>query len=216
MGIFDWFRGGEKRASEAYKQEWVSFADTPWGEETYSGKRVSQSTAPQLPAVYRCWSLNAETISTLPVDVYSKRGSERVPRDPPSWLEQPNDYQNWCQFLSMAQLSYEADGNIFILKASAGGGQLAGMYVLAPGAAAQVLVNDVIYKELIAGVIREESRAGFVDVINELVSRGAEGITLGCTEIPLLVSEKDVDVPLFDTTTIHAEAALAHALRKTV
>jgi aspartate racemase len=69
----------------------------------------------------------------------------------------------------------------------------------------------VIYEELVAGQIRDESRASFVAIIRRLVERGAEGVILGCTEIPLLVSEADVQIPLLDTTTIHAEAALAYA-----
>jgi len=74
-------------------------------------------------------------------------------------------------------------------------------------------VNRVIYDELVAGQIRDESRAGFVAIIHKLAERGAEGVILGCTEIPLLVSEADAGMSLFDTTTIHAEAALNYALR---
>jgi len=87
-----------------------------------------------------------------------------------------------------------------------------GIAVLVPDAGDRVYVNDVIYTELVAGQIRDESRAGYVEVIERLAERGAEGVILGCTEIPLLVSEADVGLPLFDTTTIHAEAALRYAL----
>ncbi len=86
-----------------------------------------------------------------------------------------------------------------------------GIAVLVPEAEDRAYVNRVIYEELVAGQIRDESRAGFVAVIRRLVERGAEGVILGCTEIPLLVSEADVQIPLLDTTTIHAEAALAYA-----
>ncbi len=86
-----------------------------------------------------------------------------------------------------------------------------GIDVLVPGARDREYVNRVIYDELVAGQIRDESRAGFLAVIRELVERGAEGVILGCTEIPLLVSEADAGVPLFDTTAIHAEAALRYA-----
>jgi aspartate racemase len=89
-----------------------------------------------------------------------------------------------------------------------------GIDVLTPETAARAFVNDVIYRELVAGVLREESRAGFVEIIRNLTAQGAEGIILGCTEIPLLVREGDVAVPLFDTLTIHAEAALAYALQR--
>ncbi len=85
--------------------------------------------------------------------------------------------------------------------------------VLVPDAGDREYVNEVIYSELVAGQIRDESRAGFVNVIKKLKARGAEGVILGCTEIPLLVNEGDAGMPLFDTTTIHAEAALNYALK---
>jgi aspartate racemase len=87
-----------------------------------------------------------------------------------------------------------------------------GITVLVPDAQDRAYVNAVIYDELVAGQIRDESRAGYVAIIHKLAQRGAEGVILGCTEIPLLVSEEDVGMPLFDTTAIHAEAALNYAL----
>jgi aspartate racemase len=87
-----------------------------------------------------------------------------------------------------------------------------GITVLVPDEGDREYVNGVIYNELVAGQIRDESRAGFVTVINKLAERGAAGVILGCTEIPLLVSEADAGMPLFDTTAIHAEAALNYAL----
>ena len=78
--------------------------------------------------------------------------------------------------------------------------------VLVPNADDREYVNNVIYDELVAGQIRDESRAGFVAIIEKLAARGAEGVILGCTEIPLLVNEADARIPLFDTTAIHAEA----------
>jgi aspartate racemase len=87
-----------------------------------------------------------------------------------------------------------------------------GVSVLVPEADDRQYVNHVIYNELVAGQIRDESRVGFVAVVNRLAARGAEGVILGCTEIPLLVGEKDVGTPLFDTTAIHAEAALRYAV----
>jgi aspartate racemase len=86
-----------------------------------------------------------------------------------------------------------------------------GTTVLVPDAGDRAYVNRVIYDELVAGQIRDESRVGFLDIIGKLVALGAEGVILGCTEIPLLVSEADAGIPLFDTTTIHAEAALTYA-----
>jgi len=87
-----------------------------------------------------------------------------------------------------------------------------GITVLVPGKEDREYVNAVIYNELVAGQIRHESRAGFVAIIKKLAERGAEGVILGCTEIPLLVSEGDAGMPLFDTAAIHAEAALNYAL----
>jgi aspartate racemase len=75
-------------------------------------------------------------------------------------------------------------------------------------------VHQVIYEELVAGDVRAASRAAFVLVIQRLAARGAEAVILGCTEIPLLVREGDVDLPLLDTTVLHAQAALEYALGK--
>jgi aspartate racemase len=88
-----------------------------------------------------------------------------------------------------------------------------GIKVLVPEKADREYVNRVIYDELAAGQIRDESRAGYVQVIEKLAREGAEAVILGCTEIPLLVGEEDVGLPLLDTTLIHAEATLNYALR---
>jgi aspartate racemase len=87
-----------------------------------------------------------------------------------------------------------------------------GITVLVPDADDREIVNRVIYDELVAGQIRAESRARYVDIIKKLAARGAQGVILGCTEIPLLVSEADAGLPLFDTTFLHAEAALNYAI----
>jgi len=87
-----------------------------------------------------------------------------------------------------------------------------GLEVLVPDADDRRDVHDIIYRELIAGVVSEASRQVYVDVIARLVARGAEAIILGCTEIMLLVREQDSPVPLFDTTTLHARAAVDAAL----
>jgi aspartate racemase len=87
-----------------------------------------------------------------------------------------------------------------------------GITVLVPDAEDRRYVNAVIYNELVAGQIRDESRAGVIAVIRRLAERGAQAVILGCTEIPLLVAEADAGVPLFDTTAIHAEAALRFAV----
>lgn len=87
-----------------------------------------------------------------------------------------------------------------------------GITVLVPDASDRECVNRVIYDELVAGQIREPSRAAYVAIIRKLAERGAQGVILGCTEIPLLVSETDAGLPLFDTTLLHAEAALNYAM----
>ena len=73
-------------------------------------------------------------------------------------------------------------------------------------------IHDVIYDELVRGVVREESRSAYVDVIGRLVAQGARGVILGCTEIELLLGPGDVDVPVFATTALHAQAAVDFAL----
>lgn len=86
-----------------------------------------------------------------------------------------------------------------------------GIEVLVPNAEQRAGVHTVIYDELVHGIIRDESRAFYREVIDELVSQGAEGVILGCTEIELLVTSEDSPVPVFPTTAIHVDAALAAA-----
>ena len=74
------------------------------------------------------------------------------------------------------------------------------------------MINTVIFDELCQGIIREEAKQEYLRVIDELTARGAGGIILGCTEIGLLVQQKDTDAPLFDTTYIHAKAAAEKVL----
>ena len=74
------------------------------------------------------------------------------------------------------------------------------------------LIQDVIFNELALGKIKGSSKKEFISVINNLIKKGAEGIILGCTEIPLLIQQKDVNIPIFDTTAIHAIAAAEKAL----
>ena len=87
-----------------------------------------------------------------------------------------------------------------------------GLKVVVPDPGDQAVIHRIIVEELIEGRLLEASRAECVRVISELTARGAEGIILGCTEIPLLIQQKDAPVPLIDTAIIHAEAALALAL----
>ncbi|MEV6209896.1 aspartate/glutamate racemase family protein [Kitasatospora sp. NPDC051914] len=87
-----------------------------------------------------------------------------------------------------------------------------GLEVLVPDGPGRAEVHRVIYEELCLGVVREESRAAYREVIADLVARGAEGVVLGCTEIELLVGPEDSPVPVFPTTRLHAEAAVTAAL----
>jgi aspartate racemase len=87
-----------------------------------------------------------------------------------------------------------------------------GLDVIVPQADDAAEVSRVIYEELVRGKLLETSRANFRSAIARLVARGAEGIILGCTELPLLVRKEDSAVPLFDTTELHAKAAVDLAL----
>ena len=87
-----------------------------------------------------------------------------------------------------------------------------GLKVLVPDEPDRQLVHDVIYDELCQGILREESRAAYRDVIGRLVDAGAEGIILGCTEIELLIAQADSPVLVFPTTRIHVDAAIEQAL----
>ncbi len=87
-----------------------------------------------------------------------------------------------------------------------------GLNVLIPGEGDREFVHHVIYNELVKGVIKETSRAEFLKIISKLVENGAQGVILGCTEIGLLVKAEDCSVPVFDTTQLHAKAAVDYAL----
>jgi aspartate racemase len=87
-----------------------------------------------------------------------------------------------------------------------------GLEVLVPDEAERAEVNRVIWEELVVGKVLPESKQTYIEIIAGLVDRGAQGVILGCTEIPMLVKQEDVSVPLFDTTYLHAEAAVERAL----
>jgi amino-acid racemase len=87
-----------------------------------------------------------------------------------------------------------------------------GLEVIIPDAADRAVVHDIIYDELVKGEVRAASRQKYRAIIHRLAAAGAEAIILGCTEIMLLVRADDSPVPVFDTTTIHAEAAVEMAL----
>lgn len=87
-----------------------------------------------------------------------------------------------------------------------------GIETIVPDAADRLTVHRIIYDELVRGVVTDASRLAYRDVMARLVARGSGGIVLGCTEIGLLVDAGDAAVPLFDTTPLHAAAAVRFAL----
>ncbi len=89
-----------------------------------------------------------------------------------------------------------------------------GIRVIIPDESQRELVHTVIYDELCQGVIRPDSKTAYLEVVSSLAGRGAQGVILGCTEIGLLIQNADTDVPLHDTTAIHAEQAVQIALNR--
>ncbi|TMO65024.1 aspartate/glutamate racemase family protein [Pseudoalteromonas aurantia] len=87
-----------------------------------------------------------------------------------------------------------------------------GVDVVVPTDNEQTVIHDIIYQQLCLGDIREDSKQQYLDIINSLQHQGAQGVVLGCTEIGLLISQQDTDIPLFDTAEIHANAAVEFAL----
>jgi aspartate racemase len=87
-----------------------------------------------------------------------------------------------------------------------------GVQTLTPPPRDQELIHEIIYSELVHNRMSPESRAVFVRIIKDLENAGAGGVILGCTEIPLLIGQHDVDIPVFNTTEIHCDAAVAFAL----
>jgi aspartate racemase len=87
-----------------------------------------------------------------------------------------------------------------------------GLIVLVPDEPDRTTVHDVIYQELVRGIIDPHSKARYLDVVERLLARGARGVIAGCTEIELLISQDDLQVPLFPTAYLHAAAAVEFAL----
>ena len=88
-----------------------------------------------------------------------------------------------------------------------------GIEVIIPNEDDREIVHKVIYEELVHGKIKPVSKKKYQKIINDSIKNGAEGVILGCTEIPLLIKSNDVDIPTFDTTRIHAESAVEFALK---
>lgn len=85
--------------------------------------------------------------------------------------------------------------------------------VMIPNEKDRNIIHKTIFNELVHGKIESESRKEFQRIIKNSMKNGAEGVILGCTEIPLLIKDSDVDIPIFDTTKIHAESAVEFALK---
>ncbi|NQT98107.1 MAG: aspartate/glutamate racemase family protein [Candidatus Marinimicrobia bacterium] len=92
--------------------------------------------------------------------------------------------------------------------------EAANIVTIVPENADREFINTIIYNELIKEIFKTESRIGFLGIMKKLLRQGAEGIILGCTEIPLLIRDDDFNLPLFNTTVIHARAAVNFALGK--
>ena len=88
-----------------------------------------------------------------------------------------------------------------------------GLNVLIPPKSDREIVHQIIYDELCLGLVSDASRDEYLRIMEDLRSRGAEGIIEGCTEIVMLVQQQHIDIPLFDTTSIHAEEAVLEAIR---
>ena len=88
-----------------------------------------------------------------------------------------------------------------------------GINVIIPDKNDIEIINEVIYDELCLGTINSNSKKKFLEIVDKLRSKGAEGIILGCTEIGLLIKNADTDVPLFDTAIIHAEQAAIYSIK---
>jgi aspartate racemase len=90
--------------------------------------------------------------------------------------------------------------------------QKSGISVLVPSPDDQATIHKIIVDELVRGKILGKSKYQYLDIINKLKNQGAEGVILGCTEIPLLIKQEDCSIPIIDTAEIHAESALLHAI----
>lgn len=91
--------------------------------------------------------------------------------------------------------------------------ELHGIAAIVPDAADRQAVHDIIFKELVVGEINPSSKARLLEIVQKLSRMGAEGVILGCTELPMLVNQTDCEIPIFDTTFLHAMAGVDYALQ---
>ena len=87
-----------------------------------------------------------------------------------------------------------------------------GIEVFIPNEKDRQIIHDVIYNELVVGVIKKESKQNYIEIINKALVKKITGVILGCTEIPLLIKQSDIEIEVFDTTEIHSRAAVEFAL----
>jgi aspartate racemase len=87
-----------------------------------------------------------------------------------------------------------------------------GIETMVPDSENQKIIHRIIFKELTKGIITSESKDKYMKIINGMVEKGAEGVILGCTEIPLLIKQEDLKIHVLDSSKIHADAALKYAL----
>lgn len=87
-----------------------------------------------------------------------------------------------------------------------------GIEVVIPNELDRQIIHDIIYNELILGVLKQESKQSYIKIINKIIEEGIQGVVLGCTEIPMLIKQGDVPVEVFDTTEIHSRAAVDFAI----
>jgi aspartate racemase len=86
-----------------------------------------------------------------------------------------------------------------------------GIEALIPDDAGRTTVHRIIYEELCQGIVRPESKAAYLEVVARGRAQGADGVIFGCTEVGMILAPGDFDIPVFDTTLLHAEAAIAFA-----
>ena len=91
--------------------------------------------------------------------------------------------------------------------------QKSGIEIILPEEKEMDLIHNSIYEEFSQGIFTDEMKKAYLKIINKLIDKGAEGVILGCTEIPILIKPEDVSVPVFDTTLIHTNAAIEFALK---
>jgi aspartate racemase len=87
-----------------------------------------------------------------------------------------------------------------------------GIEAMVPDEADRETIHRIIFEELCRGIIRPESKAAYLEIVERCRARGADGVIFGCTEIGMILAPEDFDIPVFDTSVLHVEAAIDFAL----